>query len=237
MESLSLPQELRNFFVWFNTNPGAEKISFGVGNDGDHYTIRFWSRKRYLDLHVTNEKTGKRKTIFEISYYGVFRLLVKLQKIQPILLRKYLRRINLGKLKHHNCILFAHNLNEDSLKDFVLIKKGRIKFRKNADLEGLSKFFIEPDQIHTSNAEIFQVYKVKKGRILRQGFLYKTENNKITNRFIFFTKRNFAGYNRQLAIVMFNLLKQREFLNKDEILRLMYEKLTSKRQSPKARQS
>lgn len=223
----TLTSELKNFFLWINMTSGAEKITIGSGVKGEHYTIRFWSRRKCLDLHMTNEVTGEHKTIFEIKYYTLFKLLIRLTKYQEYLIRKHLMTstINLGKLKHYNCILFAQTTDEKELSDILKIKRGRMKFHKNVDWTILARFYLTPDELLQSDKEVFQVYKYKNGNLRQQGFLYKLPNRKNEKKFIFITKKVFRTFNKRLMNVTFNLLNQQNFENKQEIMKLLYERI------------
>lgn len=222
--------EIRNLFLWFNTNPDAAKITIGTGIKGEHYTIRFWNKRKCFDLHFTNEISGHHETILEIKYFTLFRLLIKLSIIQRDLLIYYWMNntIRLGKLKHHNCILFAFSTDKNDLNDIIKINDNRFKFKKNPDLSSLNKFYINPDEILSSTSEIFYVLKRKKGNLIEQGVLYKLKNRKNTKQFIFVSNKTQSTFNKQTAIVTYNLLQEVQFEYKDKILMLLYEKIKEK---------
>jgi hypothetical protein len=221
--SHSLPLLLRSFFVRINSTPGAEKIIFPSSEEGMHYTIRFWSRLKYLDLHLTNEKTGAHETLFQIKYFTLIRLLARLIKIQQYLFSKYVltNTINPGKLKQHNCILIASINDESEAQDFLKIKDGYIKFRKNVDFTKLNRFILLPSELSSSNKEAFHVFKVRNRAMLRQGIIYKqTVNSNI--RYLFFTKKMQSRFAKQMIYATYNLLKRQEFENKNNVLQLLH---------------
>lgn len=223
----ALSNEMKNFFFWINTTPGAEKITLGSGVKGEHYTIRFWSRRKCFDIHITNEVTGQQNTVFEMRYFTLSRLLINLAKVQENLFYKYwfTSTINLGKLKHHNCILFEQSADKNELSDIIKINGGYMKFRKNIDLTKLLPYYLTPDELLRSDEEIFQVYKVRNGHLKRQGLLFKLKERKNEKQFIFINKLVFKTFKIQLLHATFNLLSQQMFENKDLILKLLYDKI------------
>lgn len=225
-----LSTEFRNFFFWYNASPGAEKITFPTGTKGEHFTIRFWSRRRCFDFHITNELTGIQEQYFEMKYYTFIRFLIDLAKVQQNLILKLWMpsTINLGKLKHHNCILFAQSTDKAELSDILKIKGSSFRFSKNIDFEKLESFYLEPKSLLKSDKEIFQVYKLKNGHLKRQGFLYKLNDRRNKKQFIFVTNKIFRIFRKEILNESLNLLEQRTFENKDRTLKFLHEKFNLK---------
>jgi len=217
--------ELRKLYLFCNVNDGAEKIVFGTGEPGIHYTIRFWSKKKSLDLHSKNEKTKEYKTLFEIKYFTLFRILSKMVAKQKQLFEKYWWSVpvNTGKLGHHNCILFAQSSDESDFGEIAQFKAGRFKFRKKIDLTSLNKLYLLPNQIDKSEHEIFQILKFRKGKLVRNGTLLSPKNIKPKKYLV--SNRAFRNFNRELGVSLLALMENHDFVNKAEVVKVFKEKL------------
>lgn len=123
---------LEKSFLFIQKNPGAEKTSFNLLEKDMHYTIRYWSRKKTVDLHKTNQLTGKHTTIFEISTFKLLRLMMNFGMVQEYLTKEIWlsHKINPGKLKRNNCWLTDLDNKNEMYKDIVKINKSRMRLKK-----------------------------------------------------------------------------------------------------------
>jgi len=62
----TIKTKIDNFYLWFGDQPGREKISFGGGEAGVHYTIIFKGDKRVVDIHKTIELADGKKDYEQI---------------------------------------------------------------------------------------------------------------------------------------------------------------------------
>lgn len=237
---MSIPEEkmimdnpfaaLQKLFLFVQQTPGAEKISFNSFELGAHYTIRFWSRKKTIDLHKTNEITGDRETLFEISTFRLLLLLGRLQRVQQFLTQEIWldHKINPGKLKKYNCLLFDLNDKSISQEDVLKINGGKkLRFSRGLNLFELSKKMeaLSPDILHTRNEGMFMVYRFKRGRWLMQGMIFKIPQLK-GNYFI--TIKDFNLTSKLTMIAIYNLASQVNFDNKDAVLTVLRQLLLKK---------
>ncbi len=133
-------------------------------------------------------------------------------------------RINLGKLNHHNLILFPLTSNEnDALKYFKKEKKRKAKFRSASEMTtSFMNDLIVPQEIDVVYATSWYVYSVKKGGIPKyQGIIYKHRLDKRTKSFYFISKKKFALFKRESQKILFDLISKTEFENKKQVVELI----------------
>ena len=132
---------LEKLFLFIQKNPGAEKISFNSLEKDMHYTIRYWSRKKTVDLHKTNQLTGEHTTIFEISTFKLLRLMMNFGMVQEYLTKEIWlgHKINAGKLKRNNCWLTDLNNKNEMYKDIIKINKTRMRLKKGLNILDMTK--------------------------------------------------------------------------------------------------
>lgn len=223
--------ELTKLFFYVQNNPGAEKYTFKSLELNVHYTIRFWSRNKTVELHKKNEVTGEYHKYFEISFFKLLLFFKRLERIQKYYVVEFFlkRKINVGKLKKYNCYLHPLNQYADSNPELLKItRNGRqLRLNKNFDFNNLiqSIKFIEPEQIKNYKEEVFFVYRYKRGQLIYQGFIYKLPQIK---GLCFISKRDFSNYNKLLMVAVFNLAAKINFENKNELLKNLYETITEK---------
>ena len=237
---MSIPEEkmiadnpfaaLQKLFLFVQQTPGAEKVSFNSFELGAHYTIRFWSGKKTVDLHKTNEVTGHHETLFEISTFRLLLLLGRLQRVQEFLTKEIWldNKINPGKLKKYNCHLFDLNDKNITQEDILKISGGkRMRLSKILSLFELSKKMelLPPDILHSRNEGMFMVYRFKRGRLLMQGMIFKIPQ---LNGNYFITTKDFNLTSKLTMIAVYNLASQVNFDNKDAVLALLRQLLSKK---------
>lgn len=225
----SLSTELKNFFFYINTTPGADKITFGIGQ-GIHYTIRYWNIKKIIELHIKNEPLSTYETIIEIKCFTFLKLLINFSKAHEYLFRKYwlINTINLGKLKHHNFILYPISTNADDTKDIFVLKSKMLRFKKNLNFNELQKNYIFPDDLLHNEYEFFKVFKYKNGNLKSQGDLYKIKNRPNKKQFILITNKNRKNFDYRLLLIIYSLLLKLDFSKKEYVLKILYDKLPYK---------
>ena len=144
----TIKTKIDNFYLWFGDQPGREKISFGGGEAGVHYTIIFKGDKRVVDIHKTIELADGKKDyeqILEMRWFTLMRFIVTFHKVNIYLLRKFwfANRINLGKLGHHNLILFPLTPDDSKTELFIDTKrKKKLRFRKEIPVEPFLQMFL-----------------------------------------------------------------------------------------------
>ncbi len=131
----------------------------------------------------------------------------------------------MGKLKHHNCILFAHPSDTSQLPQVLKIKNGRVNFHKKWNLDGIDDLFLLPDDLPKSPYDTFSLLKVKNNHLKRQGLLMKINNHKNQRRFTFISSKSLSAYNKHAGAILYHLLKEVDFKNKDFVLSELYQKL------------
>lgn len=186
-----------------------------------------------MDLHIKNELTGEYETVFEIGYFTLFRLLLNLERTVQYLFYKHLfsKKINIGKLKRHGCILLSLPSNEEEMSVFIKLKnKGKhISIRDDADFSLLTKFLLYPDQAYQTDKREFHVLKYKNGNLLRQGTMIKVKGKNDSTQFVFVTDRDMLGCSREMMYAVYGFLEKQQFKNRDHILRLLMEQFNADR--------
>lgn len=216
----TIKTKMNGFFLWLGDNPGREKITFGVGEKGVHYTIIFKGDKKVLDIHKTIELGGDKKEyeqILEMRWFTLIRFILKFHEVNICLLRKYwfTHRINLGKLGHHNLVLFPLKSDETSAQLFIDNKRDKqMKFRKEIPLAPFLDMFVYPNEVHNSKQKAFWVYSTKKGRVCRQGLIFQNEADKRPGSYYFIPNRMFGKFIRANQLAVLNILNQLDFKNK-----------------------
>lgn len=222
-------KELNKLFFYVQNNPDAEKYTFKSLDPNIHYTIRFWSRNKTIELHKKNELTSEYYKYFEISIFKFLLFVKRLERYQQYHTLEFFlkKKINIGKLKKYKCVLYPLNQHADANPKILKItRKGRqIRINKNFDFNSFMQNvqFIEPDEINNYNEEVFFVYRYKKGQWLYQGFIYKLPQIKSL---YFVSKRDFNNYSKTLMVAAFNLAIKIDFENKNELLKKFYDYIT-----------
>ncbi len=215
-------------FLWFGNKHKLNKITLGTSKGGCHYTILINEYDRVLNIHKTIETaTGKKyEQLFEISFFTFYRFVSLINKTMPSLIQmfQYVQKINIGKLRRHDLLLFPFFEDENAVKQFVNNKRSkRLHFKKEIPIDAIVSESLFPNEISNSNASFFLVASSKRGKCKNQGIIFKFTNGPQTGMLYFITKKNLAKYKRENARVIFNSIKQLNFKFKGEILKHMSE--------------
>jgi hypothetical protein len=222
MESIKFG--LDNFFIWFGDKPKSNKITIGIGEGNIHYTILFNEYKKVLDIHKTIElPNGEKKytPLFKMGFFTLMRLLVLFKKNQMRLIRTHWlsKRINLGKLKKRNLILFPMGNDEGQAAIFFDLKrKKKMKLRNEIDTNEFLSLYKYPEEIENYAGKAFWAYSVKGGNLKLEGIINQPSWDKRTQSFFFISKKAFSLFRKQSNIIAFNILNKLNFENKAEIM-------------------
>ena len=229
--------ELPNFFFYTQPNDNREKYTFSFGENGIHYTLMYVAHKKAFDFHKKDDnvkdidKINPYEPFFEMSSFKFFRFLRKNAIVQEYLLKEFVvkNKINLGKLKKNNCwLLQLENVNF-SQEVYNTERKGRmLKSNKKFKLDSMitEMEFLHPDEIKNINCNVFSVVKYKNGITTFEGFIYR-----INGKLYFWNKKNINQLMKLTIVSNYNLLSQINFINKDELLKKLYEIITRKYKS------
>jgi hypothetical protein len=229
--------ELPNFFFYTQPNDNREKYTFSFGENGIHYTLMYVAHKKAFDFHKKDDNVKDIDNInpyepfFEMSSFKFFRFLRKNAIVQEYLLKEFVvkNKINLGKLKKNNCwLLQLENVNF-SQEVYNTERKGRmLKSNKKFKLDSMitEMEFLHPDEIKNINCNVFSVVKYKNGITTFEGFIYR-----INGKLYFWNKKNINQLMKLTIVSNYNLLSQINFINKDELLKKLYEIITRKYKS------
>jgi len=229
--------EFPNFFFYTQPNDNREKYTFSFGENGIHYTLMYVAHKKAFDFHKKDDNVKDIDNInpyepfFEMSSFKFFRFLRKNAIVQEYLLKEFVvkNKINLGKLKKNNCwLLQLENVNF-SQEVYNTERKGRmLKSNKKFKLDSMitEMEFLHPDEIKNINCNVFSVVKYKNGITTFEGFIYR-----INGKLYFWNKKNINQLMKLTIVSNYNLLSQINFINKDELLKKLYEIITRKYKS------
>src|SRR4029079_9621919 len=126
----------KRIFFWIGDRPGRNKFIIGSG-EGYHITFLLDERKRVLNIHKTNDNSltpTKYEPLFEIGFYSLLKLIVGIRRQNWGVLEKYWlgKRVNLGKLGRHHCVLIPMVEDEASLSKIVTSKRSKkIELKKD----------------------------------------------------------------------------------------------------------
>ncbi len=225
-ELLHFPEEMRHFFIAVREMVGNEKIVVGI-SPTMHLTVHFGTQSKVLDIHLTDEtKIGaeKYKTLFKIEHEKGLQLLKEvtagiIKKLPQVYLRK---RINLGKLKHHNCIFSKLDGVEDVLPNLIHQNKKRVKLARSAKKSALVSLIKTADDLRKEpHGRLFIVYKVRRGKWINQGFIWYPPNLK-GNRPFFVTRKNFNTFQKYVLQLFLTKANQLGFLHDDVKKKLIF---------------
>jgi hypothetical protein len=223
-----------NYFLWFGDEPGREKITIGDGESGFHFTILFNSKERVINVHKTFELANGKKEyvqLFEIKFFTFLRFMARFILVNNYLLRQYwlANRINLGKLKKYGLIVIPTTENDADADKFVSLKRRKkLKMKKAIEVKDITDLFIEPNEIIDLSAKSFWLYSTKRGSLKMQGIAFKLPGDNRKRSFFFISKKNFATFRKQTAISIFNILKDLDFQNKQQIIGYLYQQLSER---------
>jgi hypothetical protein len=156
-------------------------------------------------------------TLLEIKVFTLLRLFVRLKNNAPIYLEKYWSKniVNLGKLKHHNCILYPISNIEKKFSEYLKVSKNKLKFLKDKNYDKLNDLFIFPEELSESTETIFHVYKVKNEKLLQQGILYKLPNQKSEKRFVFMTNKANNLFRKEILFCIYKAIENQNLYEND----------------------
>ncbi|MBP7388772.1 MAG: hypothetical protein KA841_00130 [Chitinophagales bacterium] len=179
-DDLHLPEQMRHLFIAVREIVGNEKIVVGL-SETSHLTIHFGSKSKVFDIHLTDESKSEEKhqTLFKIQHERGLELMKHLADVIMKLLPKVwmARKINLGKLHHHNCVLNKMDEVDDILQGLIVAKKKKVKFGKSFKKSSALQLITTPDSLRKNKkGRIFMVFKVRKGKWLNQGFIWYPPN-------------------------------------------------------------
>lgn len=226
--------ELLNFFFYTQPKENREKYTFSLGENGIHYTLMYVAHKKAFDFHKRDDNIKDIDNInpyepfFEMSSFKFFRFLRKNAMVQEYLLQEFVvkNKINLGKLKKNNCWLLQLENVSFSQEVYNKERKGRmLKSNKKFEFDRLitEMEFLHPDEIKNINCNIFSVVKCKNGITTFEGFIYR-----INGKLYFWNKKNINQLMKLTLVSNYNLLSQISFINRDELLKKLYEIATRK---------
>lgn len=216
-------------FLWINTLPDTAKLTFKIDDSNFHYTIRVWKKERFIDLHKTDESypvgdLNRYSPICRISFFGIGRVLVGLKNLdhEHFFMRMLKSKITVGKLKRYRCVLYPLDQREDQMQTIFKIKKKRsgtkVKFDKDLDLSVLGTF-IPPEDALNHPVKAFMVWRVKKGCLLKNGFVYRLPLNKFhgDRSFVYFSPKLEREFMKMGSIVFRIALTQIKFNDPDSL--------------------
>jgi hypothetical protein len=229
--------EFPNFFFYTQPNENREKYTFSFGENGIHFTLMYVAHKKAFDFHKKDDNIKDIDNInpyepfFEMSSFKFFRFLRKNAIVQEYLLKEFIvkSKINLGKLKKNNCWLVELENVNFSQDVYKTERKGRMlksnkKFKFDSMITEME--FLHPDEIKNINCNFFSVVKYRNGITTFEGFIYR-----INGKLYFWNKKNINQLMKLTIVSNYNLLSQMNFINKDELLKKLYEIITRKYKS------
>ncbi|MBK7129075.1 MAG: hypothetical protein IPM74_03735 [Crocinitomicaceae bacterium] len=223
MQNKELEQLSKGFLKIVSTS-GKEKLILG-SDKAFHYTLHFGLKSKILDLHLTRNN-GEQKTLIKIPHYSLFRAMVYISKATVFGLQKYWfqHKINVGKLKRYNCILFPISGNDEQIPDFFKIKKGGKHFRIRNDIafEKFDQNFVLPANINKSKDGAFMVYRYRKGIFVYQGMVIKRKDLKNFDRLYFCSSKNFNSFMKFYGHFLFRTIQRMNFKGQDTILKFLW---------------
>lgn len=223
MIHIDLPREMHPFYLYTNSNPSEVTFVFNGDWSYTHYTIKYRIGKE-LDIHRTIQFPGSRRKkyipLVKIPQFTLGRILVYLNHNLPKLSHLYLlsNTINLGKLKKYNCLLFPLECGEDHFSDMVISKGKKIRFAKGITVTNPDHLFIEPDDVLLCKSQAFILYRVQKGRLRLQGYIYKHPHRPESRKFFFVPTNTMFQFAKAQMHLFTQILHRVNFEGKEMLL-------------------
>lgn len=169
---MELPNEVNHFFL----GEGRDKLIIGL-SPSHHLTIHFGTNSGIADIHTTDQRKSvleKHVPIVKISHEQLQELGRGLEeKIGPMLNKTlHSKRINLGKLQRHNHSLIRLGFNEEFYKALLLLKKKKLKLKKEIDDSHFDSMHALPCQIKEEETQrAYIVQRIKNGNVRFEGII------------------------------------------------------------------
>ena len=218
-EWIELHGDLKGVFLYLGTIPGNEKITVGSW-DSNHYTLHFGTKSKTLDIHRKNEKTGEHNTLFELGHYALMRLVVTIKNfILPEILELINNRVNVGKLRRHDCFLISGDTSTISTDNFLKVRKrgNRIRLREEFKFSALHNALVLPVDAPKRTESFYQVYSSKRARIRSEGIVFRNCFNPHSHYFIWISKNEMNKLIRRFTSVIADSITTLDFYKKEEL--------------------
>jgi hypothetical protein len=224
-KTLTLPD---SFFIRVGTEKGREKVVFGFSSLEGHLTITNNGERRVINAHLTYDD-GRIERLCELSYFTWKRLLVRMKQVlSPTTLGFfYQRKVNLGRIKRHGLFLTTASPGLDVEKKLVKItKKGKCFHSKREIKPGTFQDLIKyPKDIVTDDAPLYFLFSPDWRSI--QGIIIRNPASPRSKSYYFVTMKMFKQFVKKQNNLLYWILTELNFKNKDHLLRLFEEKILS----------
>jgi len=228
---LTLPD---SFFIRVGTEKGREKVVFGFSSLEGHLTITNNGERRVINAHLTYD-AGRVERLCELSYFTWGRFLIRIKQVlSPTALGFfYQRKVNLGRIKRHGLFLTTASPGLNVEKELVRItKKGKCFHSKREIKHGTFQDLIKyPKDIVTDNAPLYFLFSPDRRSI--QGIIIRDPASPLGKSYYFVTMKMFRQFVKEHNYLLFCILTELNFNNKEALLRLFEKKiLTNNRTFP-----
>jgi hypothetical protein len=215
-------------YLKIGSQKGREKISIGLTGTGSHFTITNNGERRMINAHITYDDLSRRTDyLCELSYFTWARLLVRMRQL---LLPKqqqffFSRRVNLGRLKRHRLLILSGNPDPDVEKALVKVNSSKtyIRSRKEVNSSVFHNLVKYPDEILTDNAKFYLLFSSKRKTF--QGIIFRNPIAPDSKRYFLITNKMCRQFCKEQTYLFYSMLTELHFKNKENLLRLLEEKL------------
>jgi hypothetical protein len=228
-KTLALPD---SFFIRVGTQKGREKVVFGFSSLEGHLTITNNGDRRAINAHLTYDD-GRVERLCELSYFTWGRFLVRMRQVllPCTLWYFYSRKINLGRLKRRGFFLLTGHPGPDAEKELVEItKKGKRLQSKREIKHGTFQDLIKyPDDIVREKSPLYFLFSPDRRSI--QGIIIRNPASPESKSYYFVTLKMFRQFVKKQNYLLYCILTELNFKNKDQLLRLFEEKVLRSKQA------
>lgn len=160
LENAIIPNPLSKLFIYINNNIGNRKVVFPSEKKNIHYTIHFGELSGEIDIHKTNEKSRKHKTILKVKKSDLEKLLSALEKSLPAMLLLFClaKKITKSIMVKNDWKVQPLMMETDAEQSIVTLKKNKLKFADTINVNKICSLILSPNHIKRHQSNVFLIY-------------------------------------------------------------------------------
>lgn len=211
---------LKNFFFFVNNKEGIGKIVVGSGLPGIHYTLYLKGKSGYIDIHRTNEKLNRRKTLFSIKEIDAKKIIDQFMLRFPYLMLSnfFSRQIGIKELLKNEWYIFPSDENSIDVESVVKVRSKRFKFNKEITKIDFSKSFFSIKKIKKFESKIFTLFDKNYKTI---GSLINVSQDPKNLVYFHIKKTSISKFYRECFFQLIQIVNENEIENKQKLKRLL----------------
>lgn len=221
-------EELEKLFYFYNPDEELKKVVVGglLDEKHKHLTLRIWNKERKVDLHINDESLPKGHpdkyfTIFEITFDKLKELVKEMEKFDLSIFKHFFEEtITVGRLRRSNSYLQTISDDLNNAKRYFKLKSNgrRGKFKRDLKFHDVEDLLFWPEDVIDHEKGAFLAYRIKKGKHLLNGYVYRFPIHAGTSKFIFVSKRKMNKFQSQVMQFACTAIEKVDFKNKEYVV-------------------